>query len=333
MQISNALQLIHDTGEAVPVPKVLKERLVSWATIICKEYDFGNIIIQELKTADYNIYITVFNITKPVKLYVYWEKPTVALQYTREGEIICRLNNQDRILLEASRYNLFYLANGSYSLHPPSGISESMHIEIGPAYLKDLLSAHTPLQKMMQNLYEANTTGGVLFPARINGKVKNILHEVYQTNKTGHSLYLEMKAQIYRLLSAYDEEITLTHYLDSIQASKTAKTILAVKQYIIDYPHIHECSLDSLAKQFAISPSALKVNFKKQCDISLGDFVQQQCILKAQQLVLLSIDAIRDIALQLGYTDVSNFSRAFRNYMGCSPNEMRLHPERYKNGV
>ncbi|WP_188316173.1 helix-turn-helix transcriptional regulator [Chitinophaga agrisoli] len=331
MQLSNHPQ--HDTGRVVPVPRELKNRLVPWATSHCKEYDFGHALLQELITPDYGIYITSFDVQFPAKMHATWDRPTVTLQYTREGEILCRINNQEKIMLEGSKYNLFYLTAGAYVLQPLPGISESLHIEIGPTYLKDLLTAHAPLQKMMHNLYAANTSGGILFPARMTGKVKSIIHEMYQSRKAGHSLQLEMKTLIYRLLCAYDDEITLNNYLETVQASKTSKLILGVRHHIIDYPHIHECSLDQLSKRFNISPSSLKVNFKKQCDISLGDFVQQQCIIKAQQLLLLGIDSIRDIALQLGYTDVSNFSRAFRKYMGCPPNEMKLHPERYRNGV
>ncbi|HEU4606903.1 MAG TPA: AraC family transcriptional regulator [Chitinophagaceae bacterium] len=333
MQISNHPEQAQDAGAIVPVPKALKDRLASWATITCKEYDFGTVILQQLSAADYSIYIATFQISKPAKLYALRHGAAVVLQYTREGEIIYRLNNQEKMLLETTRYNLFYLTNAITILQPPAGISESLLIEIGADYLKDLLAAHAPLQKMMENLDHADTDNSLLFPAHMNGKVKNIIYEMCQTDKTGHSLHLEMKAQIYRLLSAYDEDVTLTHYLESVQASKTAKTILAVKYYIIEHPHIHDCSLDNLAKRFAISASTLKMNFKKQCDISLGDFVQRSCILKAKELVLLGIDSIRDISLQLGYTDVSNFSRAFRNYMGCSPNEMRMHPEKYGNSV
>jgi AraC-like DNA-binding protein len=329
IRISNHPGQVPDTGTVVPTPKMLKDRLAPWSVAMCKKYDFGYIITQELLTTDYNIYVTILDISKPVALYAHCEKPTVALQYTKEGEILCQLNNQDKLLLKTSHYNLFYLDADVYVLHPSPGISQSLLIEVCPAYLKDLLYAHDLLNEMMQqHLHQANNNGGVLFPARINGKVKNILYEMYQSNKTGHSLYLEMKAHIYRLLSAYDEDITLIEYLDNVRASKNEKIILAVKHHIIEYPHIHECSLDNLAKKFSINASSLKGNFRKQCNIALGDFVQQQCILKAQELVLLGIDSIGDIATQLGYTDVSNFSRAFRNYVGCSPNEMRLHTKK-----
>jgi AraC-like DNA-binding protein len=183
---------------------------------------------------------------------------------------------------------------------------------------------------MLDMLHGQHKTGELLQPAKMNGKVRNIIHEMYQCRKTGPSLYLEMKAHIYGLLSAYDEELTSVSDLENIHASKTEKIIMAVKQYISNYPHIHECSLENLSRKFYISPSALKLHFKKHCQVSLGDFVQQQCLLKAAELLLLGIDPVRDIAQQLGYTDVSNFSRAFRNYTGWSPNEVKLHPERFK---
>lgn len=332
MLIPHSPDQVTHKGHAVPVPWELKRYLAPWAGAECLSYDFGTIIRQALITEDFRIHASVLNITRPVKLYPYWDAPAIALQYLRQGKICSYLNGTQEIWLDASRYSLFHIGAGQHVYQPQEGLSELLRIEISPRFLHELQAAHPLLQQMLDNLRKCHQTGELLFPARMNGKVKHILHEIYQCQKTGPSLHLEMKAHIYSLLSAYDEEITLAHNLASIQASKTEKTILAVKHYITDYPHIHECSLENLSRHFNISPSALKLNFKRQYHISLGDFVQQQCMLKAQQLLVGSTDPVRDIALQLGYTDVSNFSRAFRNYTGCSPHEMRVHAEQAPGG-
>lgn len=328
MQISFQPEQVDGTGKIVPVPVELKGLLVPWTDSQCISYDFGTIIRQVLATPDYRIYASVFSIHRPVTLFPSWDAPTIALQYTRQGKILSRLNGSEDVILDPSRYSLFHVAAGKHVLRPQPGLSESLRIEISPDYLQELLVAHPQLQCMLDNLHQHHQTGALLPPVRMNGKVKNIIHDIYQCRKTGPSLYLELKAHIYGLLSAYDDEITLADDLGNLQATKTEKIVIEVKQYIGDFPHIHECSLENLSKRFCISPSALKLHFKKQCHVSIGDYVQQQCILKAQQLLQLGADPIRDIAIQLGYTDVSNFSRAFRNYMGCSPNELRTHPER-----
>lgn len=332
MQLSFHPSQLNGEGIIVPVPPELKALLAPWAEPQCLSYDFGTIIRQVLNTPDYKIQVSVFNIIQPVTLYPSSEVPAIAFQYIRQGKILSRLNGAEEVVLDPSWYSLFRVAAGKHISRPQEGLTESLRIEINPAYLQDLLGAHPQLQNMLDSLHEQHRTGELLAPARMTVKVKNIIHEIYQCRKTGPSLCLEMTAHIYGLLAAYDEDLTLASNLENIQASKTEKTIMAVKQYITGYPHIHECSLENLSKKFNISPSALKLHFKKQCQISLGDFVQQRCLLKAHELLLLGIDPVRDISLVLGYTDVSNFSRAFRNYMGCSPNEVKLHPERYRNG-
>ena len=314
------------------MPCELKGLLAHWADAHCVSYDFGTVIRQVLDTPDYKIHIAVFNILKPGgTLFPSWEAATIALHYIRQGKILSRLDDSEELVLDPLRYNLFHVAAGKHISQPQEGLTESLRIEINPVYLQELLGAHPQSKKMLDMLHEQDKTGAVLAPARMNGKVKNIIREIYQCRKTGLSLYLELKAHIYGLLSAYDEELTMAYDLENIQASKTEKTIMAVKQYITGYPHIHECSLEHLSKQFNISPSSLKLHFKKQCQISLGDFVQQQCLLKAREMLLLGIDPVREISLQLGYTDVSNFSRAFRNYMGRSPNEVKQHPDRFRD--
>jgi len=317
-------------GGIVPVPDCLKGLLAPWADAQCTSYDFGMIISQVLSTPDYQIHATLFNFMRPVTLYPCRDTPTIALQYIKQGRIISRLGGAEEVVLDPSRYNLFHIAAGRHSSQPQEGLSESLRIEFAPAWLQELLSAHPQLQKMLDMLHGQHKTGELLAPAKMTGKVRNIIREIYQCKKTGPSLYLEMKAHIYSLLSAYDEELTSANDLENIHASKTEKIVMAVKQYISGYPHIHECSLENLSRKFYISPSALKQHFKKHYQVSLGDFVQQQCLLKAEELLLLGIDTIRDISQQLGYTDVSNFSRAFRNHTGWSPNEVKLHPERFR---
>lgn len=320
-------------GKAAPIPRELKKYLVSWADVECLAYDFGVIVRQTFVTADYSIHITLFQISAPVTLYPSWNSPTIALQYIREGKVLTRLKNGEEMALDASKYYLFHIAPGQHISYLLPGMSESLRIEINPTYLKDLLDAHPKLQNMLNELHKSSQTALLLSPAALNGKVKNILHNMYQCRKSGPSLQLEMKAHIYELLSAYDEEITLADDLETIQTSQTEKKIVAVQQYVIQHPHIHECSMESLSRQFNISMSLLKTHFKKQYSISLGEFVQHQCINKARELLLSGVAPVQDIAFQLGYTDVSNFSRAFRNHMGYSPNLLRLYPDQYKDQV
>ncbi len=305
--------------------------MVSWAGADCQAYDFGFIVRQTFATADYSIHITLFQISAPVTLYPSWDSPAIALQYIREGKILTSLKNGEEMALDASKYYLFHIAPGQHISRLQPGMSESLRIEINPVYLKDLLDAHPKLRNMLQELYKSQETALLLSPAALNGKVKTILHSMYQCHKTGPSLQLEMKAHIYELLSAYDEEITLANDLETIQASQTEKKIMAVQQYVMQHPHIHECSMENLSRQFNISMSLLKTHFKRQYNISLGEFVQKQCINKARELLLSGIAPVQDIAFQLGYTDVSNFSRAFRNHMGYSPNLLRLYPDRYRD--
>ncbi|WP_298738904.1 AraC family transcriptional regulator [uncultured Chitinophaga sp.] len=318
-------------GIVVPVPWDLKGLLAPWADATCISYDFGTIVRQVLSTPDYQVHVALFNMHRTVTLHPTWDTPTIALQYIKQGRIFSRLNGAEEIMLEPSRYNLFHVAAGKHISQPQKGLSESLRIEISPAFLQELLSAHPQLQKMLELLHQQHRTGGLLAPARMNGKVKNIIHEIYHCKKNGPSLYLEIKAHIYSLLSAYDEELTLAHDLENIQGSKMEKIIMAVQQFITSYPHIHECSLENLSRQFNVSPSTLKMHFKKHCQVALGDFVQQQCLLKAQELLLLDVSPVRDIAQQLGYTDVSNFSRAFRNYTGYTPNQVKMDPEEFRN--
>jgi two-component system response regulator YesN len=57
--------------------------------------------------------------------------------------------------------------------------------------------------------------------------------------------------------------------------------------------------------------------------ISLWDYLNRFRIQKAKELLLLTDESITAIAADVGYEDISYFSRVFREIAGCSPRAFR----------
>lgn len=94
----------------------------------------------------------------------------------------------------------------------------------------------------------------------------------------------------------------------------------------LDYLLRTQCAkvtLQYVAEYLGISTSYLSFMFKKKTQINFRDYVHQYKMEKAADYLLNTQIQVQQIALQLGYNDVVNFSRVFKKYYRISPSEFR----------
>lgn len=86
-----------------------------------------------------------------------------------------------------------------------------------------------------------------------------------------------------------------------------------------------DLSLNSLAEQLFISQSYLAKMIKQKTGVNFTDYLNKLRIDMSINL-LTDVDihySIKDISDMVGYNSQHYFSRAFKNYMGLSPNKYR----------
>jgi len=84
-------------------------------------------------------------------------------------------------------------------------------------------------------------------------------------------------------------------------------------------------TLEQVAAQIGISPSTLKRGLARS-RTSYSELLDQVRYRMARRLLTETDLPLRDIAVEVGYTDPGNFSRAFRRITGLSPGELRRTP-------
>lgn len=92
--------------------------------------------------------------------------------------------------------------------------------------------------------------------------------------------------------------------------------------------HIHskyssELSLDSISREFYISPYYLSHQFKAVTGFTLTEYIQMTRVRKAQQLLIHTRHKISIIAEQCGFNSFSQFNRIFNKQSGMSPSAFR----------
>lgn len=95
-----------------------------------------------------------------------------------------------------------------------------------------------------------------------------------------------------------------------------------IRRYIRE--HIQEeLGRNELANLVYLNPDYLSHIFRERAGMSLVDFITAERIKKARELLIATDLSIRDIALAVGYSNISYFSRQFKRSLGKTPLEFR----------
>lgn len=84
-----------------------------------------------------------------------------------------------------------------------------------------------------------------------------------------------------------------------------------------------ELTRTSLAELVYLNPDYLARLFKKETGISLGAYIIQTRLEQAKQLLATTRLSFYAVAVRVGYSNYSHFSKLFKQDTGCTPNEYR----------
>lgn len=92
-------------------------------------------------------------------------------------------------------------------------------------------------------------------------------------------------------------------------------------------------SVENVAKRCGMSKSHFSRTFKKEHGITFQDFLIQQRMNKAVKMLKNSDLHVTQIALAVGYSELSNFTSSFQRTIGIRPSSFRkaLMPNHYKS--
>ena len=129
----------------------------------------------------------------------------------------------------------------------------------------------------------------------------------------------------YRLVMDYTERMQSLRYGNS-----PSKLIIEVNNYVRH--HLSEpITVEDLAKFLCRGRSRLSTDFKKETGENLSEFILKQKIEEGKKLLRYTDKPSVEIALYLGFSSQSHFSRTFKKYVGLTPNEYRRKKAERRN--
>ncbi len=130
-----------------------------------------------------------------------------------------------------------------------------------------------------------------------------------------------------------ETSVAIFHFLLHIR-SQTAQEIITNNQlyeiYVrpaidwIEKNYSFNCSVTEIARQVYISPQYLTRLFQKYVDRTPYKYLQAYRMKKAKEILITQKNKkIKDLAIEIGFNDVSHFVAAFKQETGATPEQFR----------
>lgn len=173
------------------------------------------------------------------------------------------------------------------------------------------------LNQIQQNKSVGLTENNIRVSPRVLAIIKDIKHCIYKglTRK----IYIESKVQ--ELISLCFENIA--NDKNNFKFSDYDISCIHNAGKIIRDNINNPLTIENLSKKVGLNQTKLKNGFKHIFNSTVFNYMQEIRMNKAKQLILDTDFSIEEISEFCGYSSISNFSIAFKNYFGYAPSFLR----------
>lgn len=312
-----------DPGISVKPPPSLRCCIIPWALVDYKTYHFGSILRQHFISKYFSIYHFVIDVTSPMQLYLHCSQPYVALQFTLQGFCHGTLRGEVDYIVMEGKTILFYFAKGLHKGTVSTGRLRTILIQFNALMLAELAEEMPFIAKLRERVVQLADTGHQLPALPISNMMMGVIEKIAASKLKQGALNLSLRACVLELVSLYNQALENSEYIASLPAIQHKDTLVEIYHTILYKPNIRTCKLSLFAKKYFISPVTLSRYFYELFHVHVADFVLQQVLNKAAWLLIQTDKPISEIGYELGYSSLSNFSRAFSDYHGQSPISFR----------
>jgi AraC-like DNA-binding protein len=293
-----------------------EERMIEWMKANHISYEFGKIIHQEFVAKTFSVNYITADIATPASIDFINEQSLVILTCNLEGKFSFETADGQLYELKEKTMALQPITSGNGMIHIQKGLYKNLFIILNEDFLTELSES-----LMSFGIIDHHT-----FPKKtvvINQEVGEIIKKIISTPKRNGALVIELKSLILALANLYNYQIENSGADTAFPNLLHKEKILAIRDEIVNQPHIHTSSVKYLSKNYLIDRKTMSKTFRLLFNIQLSDFIHEQIMRKANELLLQTDLPIKDIGDQLGYSSNSNFTRAFTEHFGKSPFDIR----------
>jgi AraC-like DNA-binding protein len=247
-------------------------------------------------------------------------------KYTFPGEFVTEINNES-IKEPAGKRAAVYLTNTMFDLSyqaPPGVKAAGINMNLSPEWMGKYIGISSNEEVLNQyiRLKSASYNMEVL-----DREYNKHLDEIMDESQKEHPLYmarLENRTMtlIERFFSRLMEKMKTKENPAPNYSRDDLMKVMEVETFITGKVEKNIPTIDDLARKSLMSTSKLKKLFKDVYGTPIFEYHQRSRMEKAKYMLLSGNYSVKDIGYTLGYSNLSNFSTAFKKEFNCLPSEI-----------
>lgn len=208
-----------------------------------------------------------------------------------------------------------YISNGR---RYPSNIENMVILPQGSSYeWRCARSGHVSIIELECNLATTDIIP-IPIPIKTSEKILSTVKELeYKRARGGVGVELESLSAIYAILHRLSESAPKKYI-----SSEGRRIIEPALEYIALH-YKDKLTNDELASVSGVSTVYFRKLFREHIGTSPIDYIISMRIQKAKELLRTDYGTIAEVAQELGYQSIYDFSRAFKKYVGIAPSKYK----------
>ncbi|PIE71512.1 MAG: hypothetical protein CSA22_01410 [Deltaproteobacteria bacterium] len=247
------------------------------------------------------------------------------LNFTFSGRISVNFAKKYRltskVFLDFTRSYLVYLPHSSGVAWYPAGSYFNITLAVSPWLMRSFLQRKDSSLARAVDKAETNPDSALWqYQITPTPLMKMRLHEIFSCPYRGSArhCFLESKSLELILLSTGQAENISRHC--SCFAWNQPDYIFAEKARDIMLTNIsNPPSLCELARSVGVNKGKLNKCFRNVYGASIFEYLRIHRLEKAKTLLLSGNKSVKEVSIEIGYTEPGNFSKEFKKYFGISP--------------
>ncbi|WP_164684701.1 helix-turn-helix transcriptional regulator [Brevibacillus reuszeri] len=240
------------------------------------------------------------------------------LNYFLSGEAVCHIHDQQVTIVEPISH-VCYFQDVDVRIETKANTRcQFVEIRMSPENLLHYFDRDADKQAIQHIMQKKK---GLIQSYQLSPMIKKCVYEILHCPYKGalKKIYFEAKAM--ELINLFFQENDLLY--PAIEPSLPADDVEKLKQAKeIVLRHIDEpYSIKTLAKMVGLNEYKLKIGFRQLFDTTIFGLIRRRRMEKAAWLLEREGVNVSEAAVQVGYSNVSNFTVAFRKQYGCNPSE------------
>ena len=260
---------------------------------------------------------------------VEFDTPIVEMYFSILGEAAISTYSKDKTYsFTGNQHNLLFCPHRHYLVNTPNEkeTAYSFHIIFPEEYYLNLINKSYPViegfnsERLKRNFAMLSSSNMTITP-----EMNSILQEIINCRRSGILKSLFVEAKIIKLLMLQLEQYEQQEYRSKKSGLKD-HDIDKIKEakIILEQNIAASTSIIELAHAVGINDFKLKKGFKEIYGTTVYGYLKDLRMLEAKKMLLENNRSISEIAMLCGYKFVQNFTKAFKQEFGITPDKFRV---------